>query len=135
MPGVYREEFTKMDRISIDYGVMEKAEKVIMIEADFDWDDVGSWKAAAARRPTETEGLTECVDTEDSLVISTDDHLVATFGVKGLVVVHTPDATLIVPKEEAEGPLMRAHFARIMLDEAHKMHGKQRSAAQAAMRN
>lgn len=103
LPGVYREEFTKMDRISIDYGVMEKAEKVIMIEADFDWDDVGSWKAAAARRPTETEGLTECVDTEDSLVISTDDHLVATFGVKGLVVVHTPDATLIVPKEESEG--------------------------------
>jgi mannose-1-phosphate guanylyltransferase len=99
----YLDEFTKMEKISIDYGVMEKADKVVMIEADFDWDDVGSWKAAAARRPTETEGLVECIDTEDSLVISTEDHLVATLGVKGLVVVHTPDATLIVPKEDSEG--------------------------------
>ena len=39
----------------------------------------------------------------DYKVISTDDHLVATLGVRGLVVVHTPDATLIVPKEKSEG--------------------------------
>ena len=102
LPAVLAQEFPKMSRISIDYGVMEKAAEVVMIEADFEWDDVGSWNAAAARRPTPTEGLTECVDSPDCLVLSTDDHLVATLGVEGVVVVHTPDATLVVRKDRAE---------------------------------
>ncbi len=102
LPAVLAQEFPKMSRISIDYGVMEKADEVVMIEADFEWDDVGSWKAAAARRATSSEGLTECVDSPDCLVVSTDDHLVATLGVEGVVVVHTPDATLVVRKDRAE---------------------------------
>ena len=102
LPQVFAEEFQKMSRISIDYGVMEKARDVVMIEADFDWDDVGSWKAAAMRRATATEGLTECFESPDCLVLSTEDHLVATLGVRGLVVVHTPDATLVAPQERSE---------------------------------
>ncbi|MBI2899279.1 MAG: NTP transferase domain-containing protein [Planctomycetes bacterium] len=102
LPETLALEFPKMPRISIDYGVMEKAADVVMIETDFDWDDVGSWRAAAARRPTPTEGLTECVDSPDCLVLSTDDHLVATLGVEGLVVVHTPDATLVARKDRSE---------------------------------
>lgn len=101
-PTVINTEFPKMPRISIDYGVMEKAGNVRMIEADFDWDDVGSWKAASARRESQTEGLVEAVDSPDTLVVSTDDHLVATLGVEGVVVVHTPDATLVVRKDRAE---------------------------------
>lgn len=101
LPAVLAQEFPRMDRISIDFGVMEKASNVVMIEAGFDWDDVGTWDAAAAHRTAPTEGLTECVDTRDSLVLSTGDHLVATLGVEGLVVVHTPDATLVVPKDRA----------------------------------
>lgn len=101
-PSVINAEFPRMPRISIDYGVMEKAARVQMIEADFDWDDVGSWKAASSRRDAQTEGLVEAVDSPDSMVVSTDDHLVATLGVEGVVVVHTPDATLVVRKDRAE---------------------------------
>lgn len=102
LPAVLAQEFPRMSRISIDYGVMEKAEEVVMIEADFEWDDVGTWKAAAARRSSSAEGLTECVDSPDCLVITSEDHLVATLGVEGVVVVHTPDATLVVRKDRTE---------------------------------
>ena len=108
LPGVMAREYTRMPKISIDYGVMEKAERVLMVEADFQWDDVGSWAAAAERRGKDQQGNSiegKCVstDTKDSLVLSTDpNHLVAVHGLEGFVVVHTPDATLVCPKGKAE---------------------------------
>jgi mannose-1-phosphate guanylyltransferase len=108
LPGVMAREYTRMPRISIDYGVMEKAERVLMVEADFQWDDVGSWAAAAERRGKDQQGNSiegKCVssETKDSLVLSTDpNHLVAVHGLEGYVVVHTPDATLVCPKSKAE---------------------------------
>lgn len=108
LPGVMAREYTRMPKISIDYGVMEKAERVLMVEADFQWDDVGSWAAAAERRGKDQQGNSiegNCVSTEtkDSLVLSTDpNHLVAVHGLEGFVVVHTPDATLVCPKGKAE---------------------------------
>jgi mannose-1-phosphate guanylyltransferase len=108
LPGVMAREYTRMPRISIDYGVMEKAERVLMVEADFQWDDVGSWAAAAERRGKDQQGNSiegKCVssETKNTLVLSTDpNHLVAVHGLEGYVVVHTPDATLVCPKSKAE---------------------------------
>jgi len=102
LPAVLVDLFPRMPRVSIDYGIMEKARNVVMVPADFGWDDVGTWKAAAAHRASTTEGLTECVETKDCLVLSTADHLVATLGVEGLVIVHTPEATLVARQERAE---------------------------------
>ena len=108
LSGVMAREYTRMPKISIDYGVMEKAERVLMVEADFQWDDVGSWAAAAERRGKDMQGNSiegKCVSTEtkNSLVLSTDPgHLVAVLGLDGFVVVHTPDATLVCPKGKAE---------------------------------
>ena len=108
LSGVMAREYTRMPRISIDYGVMEKAERVLMVEADFQWDDVGSWAAAAERRGKDQQGNSiegKCVssETKNSLVLSTDpNHLVAVHGLEGYVVVHTPDATLVCPKGKAE---------------------------------
>jgi mannose-1-phosphate guanylyltransferase len=108
----YREalerEYAALPRVSIDYGVMEKASRVLMIEAGFEWDDVGSWAAAAGRRARDAQGNTlegECaaVDTRDTLVWSADPaHVVATLGLEGFVVVHTRDATLVCPKDRAD---------------------------------
>ncbi len=101
-------EYAKLKRISIDYGVMEKAERVVMLEAPFEWDDVGSWSAAADRRPRDAagnslEGDIVAVDTKRSLVISSQPgHVVGVLGLEGLVVVHTPDATLVCTRERAE---------------------------------
>jgi len=108
LPEVLRREFEALPKISIDYGLMEKASDVLMIEAPFAWDDVGSWSAVADRRPRDgagnaVEALSSAVDTRNSVIVSSDDkHLIATLGVDGLVVVHTKDATLICPRDRAE---------------------------------
>ncbi len=108
LPATLAREYAKIQRVSIDYGVMEKAERVLMVEAGFGWDDVGSWAAAAERRGKDAagnslEGKCVPVETKDSLVLSNDpNHLVAVLGLEGFVVVHTPDATLVCPKGRSE---------------------------------
>ncbi|HZE98376.1 MAG TPA: mannose-1-phosphate guanylyltransferase [Planctomycetota bacterium] len=108
LPSTLSREYGKIQRISIDYGVMEKADSVLMIETDFEWDDVGSWSAAADRRSKDAggnavEGRVLAIDTKDSLVLSSDpEHLVGVLGLEGYVVVHTPDATLVCPRNRAD---------------------------------
>src|SRR5579872_7144819 len=104
------EEFAKLPSISIDHGVLEPLvarrgshDSVIVIPASFDWDDVGSWQALPKVLGTDSRGNmitgASCqIDTDECVIRSTDDHLVATIGLKDFVVVHTPDATLIAPK-------------------------------------
>jgi mannose-1-phosphate guanylyltransferase len=108
LPAVLAECYPRMPKTSIDFGVMEKASRVLMVEADFDWDDVGSWTSVAAYRPRDAdgnslEGVAAAVDTKDTVVLSTDDgHLIATIGLSDVVVVHTKDATLVCPKSHSE---------------------------------
>jgi mannose-1-phosphate guanylyltransferase len=108
LPAVLSHEYGKLPKVSIDYGVMEKAGQVLMIEPDFEWDDVGSWSAAADRRARDEAGNSVggkvlAVESKDSLVLSSDpDHLIGVLGLEGYVVVHTPDATLVCPKNRSE---------------------------------
>ena len=51
-----RERFPKLPRISFDYAIMEKADRVLVVEATFDWDDVGSWRAVAKYFKSDGEG-------------------------------------------------------------------------------
>lgn len=104
---IARETYERLPKISIDYAVMEKDESIAVVEAPFQWDDVGSF--AALERvldPGEdgNRGLGDRValDAAGNVVISGRGHLVALLGVKDLVVVHTADATLVCRKEEAE---------------------------------
>jgi mannose-1-phosphate guanylyltransferase len=99
--------FPGLRKISVDFGVMEKATNVVTIPATFDWDDVGAWPAVMRHLPTDAHGnvvrgsaLVEAGD--GNLVVSTPDHLVAVMGVDDLIVVHTPDATLVCPKSHAQ---------------------------------
>jgi mannose-1-phosphate guanylyltransferase len=102
-------EFPGIKAISIDYGVLERAENVLMIEAPFDWDDVGSWQALGRQtEPTAdsdgntAQGLFCGVDSHGCIVRTTSDHLVATIGMSDCVIVHTPDATLVARKDDEE---------------------------------
>jgi mannose-1-phosphate guanylyltransferase len=107
-PAVLEREYAALKRVSVDYGVMEKSDRVVMLEAPFGWDDVGSWSAAADRRPQDAdgnaiEGDVVAVDSRRSLVISAaPGHVIGVLGLDGVVVVHTPDATLVCPRERAE---------------------------------
>jgi mannose-1-phosphate guanylyltransferase len=104
---VLRREFEAMKGISIDYAVMERAAEVLMIEAPFEWDDVGSWQSLARLRGTDEQGNTVAakhlgIETTGSIVRSADDHLVVTVGLTDCIVVHTPDATLVANKHDEE---------------------------------
>jgi mannose-1-phosphate guanylyltransferase len=100
-------EFPGIKSISIDYGVLERAANVMMIEAPFDWDDVGSWQALGRQSQPDSDGniakgLFCSVDSHDCIVRTTSDHLIATIGMSDCIVVHTPDATLVARKDDEE---------------------------------
>lgn len=110
-------EFPMMKAISIDYSVLERADNVCVLEAPFEWDDVGSWQALARRRGTDPAGNTVegpyCgVDSSGCIISTTDDHLVATIGLSDCVIVHTPDATLVARKDDEEGIRKLVHLLR-----------------------
>jgi mannose-1-phosphate guanylyltransferase len=100
-------EFTAIRGISIDYAVMETAPEVLVIEAPFAWDDVGSWQALARLRGSDEHGNTILarhvgLTTTGSIIRAGGEHLIATLGVKDCIIVHTPDATLVANKHDEE---------------------------------
>jgi mannose-1-phosphate guanylyltransferase len=100
-------EFAAIKPISIDFAVMERAKDVAVIEAPFEWDDVGSWQAIARLRGVDADGNTVTgrhvgLRTTGTIFRTSDDHLIATLGVKDLIVVHTPDATLVANRNDEE---------------------------------
>ena len=104
---VISEEFPAMKSISIDYAVLERAQNVVVIEAPFEWDDVGSWMSLPRLNGCDSDGNTIdgpfCgVDTQGCIVRTTDDHLVATLGLRNVIIVHTSDATLVADAAQAE---------------------------------
>ncbi len=106
---VLESEFPKMKSISIDYAVLEHAKDVLVLEAPFDWDDLGSWQALARINGMDKKGnsidATFCgEETTGSIVYSSDkNHLIATYGLDNLIIVHTNDATLVARKDDEQG--------------------------------
>ncbi|MGN2247022.1 mannose-1-phosphate guanylyltransferase/mannose-6-phosphate isomerase [Frateuria sp. GZRR35] len=101
------EAFARVPDGSIDYAVMEKTDRAALVPLDCGWSDIGSWSALwlAGERDTEDnlrEGDTLAVDTHRCLLRSHSRHLVATVGVDDLVVVTTPDATLVAHRDAAQ---------------------------------
>jgi mannose-1-phosphate guanylyltransferase len=101
------EDYARFENIPIDMGVMERATNVETTPADFLWDDVGSWLAVDRLNTKDADGnvvrgLHAGIDTHNCIVFGNGDHVVATLGIDDLIVVHTPDATLICPKSRAE---------------------------------
>lgn len=103
-----------LKKISIDYAVMEPASRdasvcVAAIPMPLDWLDVGSWPAFAKTCPTDgsgnaiAAGRTILQDASRNLVASSDPrHLIAMIGCEDLIVIHTPDATLVCRADRAE---------------------------------
>jgi mannose-1-phosphate guanylyltransferase len=91
---------------AVDYTVMERTDRLLMVPGTFDWIDVGSWSELAdLLRQDESgnvvEGLPVLLDTKNSF-ISVPDKLVAVIGVSDLVVVDTEDALLVCPKSRSQ---------------------------------
>ncbi|MEW6046012.1 MAG: mannose-1-phosphate guanylyltransferase [Bacillota bacterium] len=126
--GVAAEVFAGLEPISIDYGVLEKAEGIAVVPADFGWDDAGSWPALERLfSPDEDGNVVQGarhvgIDTSQCIVFLNGDKgpgeagrarpkLVATLGVRDLVIVETEDVTLVCSKERAQD--IRALLARL----------------------
>ena len=104
---VFAREFAAIKGISIDYAVLEHAADVVVIEAPFTWDDLGGWSAVARQRGVDAEGNTIVgrhlgIDSVRTIVHAAGDHLVVTMGLEDMLVVHTPDATLVADRTREE---------------------------------
>ncbi len=106
---VVGEVYGRITGESIDYGIMEKAERILVCPGEFGWNDVGSWAAAYEMR----EGLADdkgnisladliAIDSSGCLAWTDPRKVVALVGVKDLVVVDTEDALLVCPRELAQ---------------------------------
>jgi mannose-1-phosphate guanylyltransferase len=99
------DSYTKMPRIPIDIGIMEQAEKRVVIPVDYGWSDVGGWKALSEITQTDKNGNytkkdSEILNSKNNYVYS--DKFVAMIDVNDIVVVETPDAILISNKDSSE---------------------------------
>ncbi len=102
---VLAREYAAMTKISIDYAVMEKARKVLMAQAPFQWDDVGSWLALERRSPQDAHDNTVLanhlgIDTHNCVIAGDTDRLIATLGVSDLIIIQDGDAILVTHRNE-----------------------------------
>lgn len=102
---VLEKTFLNFRSVSIDYGIMEKADNIYTIPGAFGWDDVGSWLAIERIRRTNeygnvVNGNIITIDTKNCIIEGTNK-LIAAVGLKDLVIVDTEDATLICDKDNA----------------------------------
>ena len=110
--------FRALTKISVDYAVLEKAERVSTVLADFDWDDVGAWTALPKHLPPDKEGNVSrgpvlAVGSTGTISVS-NGRLIALCGVRDLVVVETPDAVLVCHRDSVQDlkrlmPLLPKH--------------------------
>ncbi len=119
-------QFMQLPDISIDYAVMEKAEKRAVVDSRFDWNDIGSWNAMANLSDSDEsgnriEGKAITVDSQNCY-IRAGDRLVAAVGVKDLMVVDTTDAVLIAHKDKSQGVKDVVQFLKAKDHEAAVFH-------------
>lgn len=101
------EVYPTLEKISIDYAIMEKAESVLMVQLNCEWIDLGSWPALEDVADLDDKG--NVIIARDHVVIdsirnvlvsSEDNHLLAVMGIDDCIIVHSPDATLVCKKSD-----------------------------------
>ena len=96
----------KIQPESIDYGLMEKSDNIYVVKSEFEWNDIGSWDAVFDVSPKTKDknvirGKGLIIDGKNNLIDSSN-HFTAVVGVDNIVVVNTPDATLVIPRNKVE---------------------------------
>ncbi|MCX7658450.1 MAG: sugar phosphate nucleotidyltransferase, partial [Oscillospiraceae bacterium] len=101
------EVYPALQKISIDYGVLERSNEVLVFPADMGWNDVGSWDALGAIFPPDEDG--NIIRADDHVLIDTNDciiysekQLVTAINLNNMIVVSTGDALMVCPKDKAQ---------------------------------
>jgi mannose-1-phosphate guanylyltransferase len=102
---VFAKEYEGLTKISIDYAVMEHAKEVLVVQAPYKWDDVGSWLALERMNPQDENGNTtlahHCgLDTKNCVIVGDRDRLLTTVGVQDLIIIQDGNATLVAHRKE-----------------------------------
>ena len=97
--------YPRMQSISVDYGILERSDDVMVVPGDFGWNDVGSWDMLGVVIPPDENGniiKSEFIgiDTKNTIIYS--NKLISTIGVEDMIIVSTDDALLICPKSRAQ---------------------------------
>lgn len=119
-------EFDKMPNISIDYSIMEKSNKIALVELKSDWNDLGSWKSIYDISKKDENGNVKIghvvdIDSKNSFVYSSSK-LVATIGLEDVVVVETEDAVLACKADKAQEVKKIYDTLKTQNDETYKIH-------------
>lgn len=105
--GKIKDIFPFIEKISVDYAILEKSKRVVVIPAEFGWDDLGDWNAL--ERLLQRQGQNVSVgkhlglDTEGAIMYTTNgDDLIVTIGLEDVVIVRTQEVTLVVRKDRTQ---------------------------------
>lgn len=92
--------------ISVDYAIMEKSKRIAMVVSEFDWEDLGSLESFKnilhESEGNFYRGNVVSVNSQNNIVISEDNSIIAIYGISNLIVVHTRDVTLVIPRDQAQ---------------------------------
>jgi len=107
---VEKKDYEKFPNISIDYAVMEKTEKLLLLSADIGWNDIGGFEAlhdnlAQDENGNAVKGRVDfySLDSQDNLIFSMmKKRMIATVGVKDLMIIETDDALLVGNKQDSQ---------------------------------
>jgi mannose-1-phosphate guanylyltransferase len=108
LDGLIRKVYNEQENISIDYGVLERSERVLIIPADIGWSDVGDWSALDAILERDEEGNIiqaehRGIGTRNSIIYGEDkDRLIATIGLENIVIAETEGALLVMDKSGSQ---------------------------------
>lgn len=103
---VLGEVYPVIPKISVDYGIMERSDDVLVLPGDFGWNDVGSWDALEAVYEPDRDGNIVCgeflpLESKDCIIYG-KDKLIAAIGIENLIIVEAKQAILVCPKERAQ---------------------------------
>lgn len=104
---ILEEIYTTLEKISIDYAIIEKIEDMAVVAADIGWTDIGSWKTLGEVQPLDAQGNllrapAELIDTQQSIVYGRPGKIIATIGLDNVVIVDTEDALLVCDKNRTQ---------------------------------
>ena len=126
MKEIPQDLFRDVPSVSIDYAVMERSERVAVVPAEFDWNDIGSWPALSTLYPADENdnrmiGEAILVDTRNTFV-NGGERLIAAVGVEDLIIIDTADAVLVAHRDHAQEVKEVVGRLKAMDHEAFRVH-------------
>ncbi len=120
------ESFGQVESISVDYAVMEPSKNLVVLPTSFSWDDIGSWSAVANLVPADgdgnrVQGDAVLVDCQDSF-IRAEDRMIAAVGLRGVMVIDTPDALLVADADASQQVKEVVSQLKLRGHESYKLH-------------